>query len=135
MAESKPRREPGTRCPFGDRPDVSEVCHKCELYQMIPMGRTDEDGKLHDLQPRWGCTFNQQLQVMRDWGTILDGIQSAINSRGDGTCARLDVIAEDMMSVSEVSKEAARRGGATLPSLADAVRRRVGGALKLEKKR
>lgn len=98
------------------------------------MGRTDEHGKTHDLHPKWGCTIPHLLQVFRDWGTILDGVQTATESRGNAVAARLDVIAEDMMAVSEVSREAARRGGAHMPPMTQIVQKRVGGArLMIEK--
>lgn len=131
----KPRRKPGMLCPLWRR-DVSEVCHNCDWYSAIPMGRTDDQGKVTDLHPRWGCTATHLLQVFRDWGTILDGVQKATESRGNETCARLDVIAEDIMTVSEVTKEAGRNGGLAIAPMMPQVQRRVGGArLMIEKEK
>lgn len=126
----KPQRDeqPGTTfCPQNGK-DVTEVCHTCDWYRPVPMGRTDQHGKVIDVHDQWGCTVTHLLQVFRDWGAKLDGVQTATESRGNAVAARLDVIAEDMMAVSEVSKEAARRGGAHLPELTTAIQKRVGGA-------
>lgn len=48
----KPPRKKGLKCPFFKK-DVSEVCHRCELYGKI----TGMDPQTGEQLDEWGCTF------------------------------------------------------------------------------
>lgn len=75
MAETeKPHAKAGTICPFF-RKDVSKVCHNCEMWEPLPVGRNAE-GQLIDRHLMWGCTLKHQTFIMRDLITSIDGVHN-----------------------------------------------------------
>lgn len=75
MAEvEKPRRKPGLMCPLF-RQDVSEVCHTCELYGVIPVAEADRPTKVFD---QWGCAFNHAVTVNRSMVTVTDEMGASL---------------------------------------------------------
>jgi hypothetical protein len=112
--------------------DVSECCHTCDWYDSVPVGKTDQHGRVTEAHDKWDCSIKHLLKVFRDWGAILEGVQTATESGRNEIAARLDVIAEDAMTVAEVAKVAAIKSGVSVQPMIGVVRHRIGGAIKQE---
>ena len=84
MADTeKPRAKPGTTCPFF-RKDVSKVCHRCELWDAVPV-YAPATGERSD---KWGCTFKLATFVGRDvvqqtgqYAAALESFRNVIDER------------------------------------------------------
>ena len=125
----KPPREPGQVCPLMKK-DVSECCHVCDWYASIPVGQTDQHGRVANVHDQWDCTAKHLLKVFRDWGAILEGVQTATESGRNEIAGRLDVVAEDLMTMAETTKEMGRAAGIQTAPMLPYVQRRIGGAIK-----
>lgn len=74
----KPRRKPGTMCPFWRR-DVSKVCHTCDMWEPLPVG-AKIDGVFCGHETIWACTLKHQTFILRDLVKSVDGMQAATES-------------------------------------------------------
>jgi hypothetical protein len=72
----KPRRKKGALCPFFKR-DVSQVCHRCELYDVVRFNDPENPAAIRE---QWGCTFLLANTISKSLGAACEGTQMAVES-------------------------------------------------------
>jgi hypothetical protein len=73
----RPRAAKGMLCPFLQK-DLSQVCHKCMLWQAIVVQRI-VDGKPQQSE-HWDCTLKHTLKVTLDLGQATHELSGAVES-------------------------------------------------------
>lgn len=76
---SKPINDSGLFCPLWRR-KTEKVCHTCELWRALPVGRSLPGGKLTDVHDQWACAYVLSVGVGVEIVKSVDGVQKAEES-------------------------------------------------------
>lgn len=123
MNTQKPRANEGTKCPLW-RKDVSKVCHTCEFWEPLPVGRRLSEKNVETFD-KWCCTLKHQTFVLRDIVFGLDGLQkseeSFRNSAWKESQQNLHDIVEAVKHQTGFNNEILRKLGDGLSEMARAI--------------